>query len=109
MTDFVLRSANKSVMYAAFEAKGIYVDGELHTQGITADDGGWCLVDQGIRTYQTGINKDGEPIYTSDEYWVPLRWNSGETPPSDYPGIDIVWRSDTEFPAEYPDGVTRFA
>ena len=75
MTDYVLKSADQATMYAAFTADGIYVDGVLKTQGILADGGGWCLVDQGPRTIQTGVDDQGEPIYVTDEYWVPLRWN----------------------------------
>ena len=109
MTDFVLRSADQATMYAAFEADGIYTDGVLKTQGVTADGGGWCLVDQGPRTYVSGYTMDNEPIIVTDEYWVPLRWNSGEPTPADQPGVDVVWRSDAEDPGEYPAGVTRFA
>jgi len=114
MTDYVLRSADKATMYAAFRAEGLLsVNAEgneiLRTQGITADGGGWCLVDQGSRTYITGYTMDNEPIYATDEYWVPLRWNSGEPTPADQPGVDIVWQSDAEDPGEYPEGVTRFA
>jgi hypothetical protein len=109
MTDYVLRSADQATMYAAFEAQGIYADGVLKTQGILSDGGAWCLVDQGSRTYVKGYTMDNEPIYATDEYWVPLRWNSGEPTPADQPGVDIVWQSDAEDPGEYPEGVTRFA
>ena len=113
MTDYVLRSADQATMYAAFEAQGIYADGVLKTQGILSDGGAWCLVDQGTRTILTGNvieTPDGPtPETVTDEYWVPLRWNSGEPTPANQPGVDIVWQSDAEPSTEYPEGVTRFA
>ena len=109
MTDYVLRSADQATMYAAFTADGIYVDGVLKTQGTLPDGGGWCLVDQGPRTYVTGYTMDNEPIYATDEYWVPLRWNSGEPTPASQPGVTIAWQSDAEPSTDYPEGVTRFA
>lgn len=109
MTDYVLRSADQATMYAAFTAQGIYADGVLKTQGILSDGGAWCLVDQGLRTIQTGVDDQGEPIFVTDEYWVPLRWNSGEPTPASQPGVTIVWQSDAEPSTEYPEGVTRFA
>jgi hypothetical protein len=113
MTDYVLRSADQATMYAAFTADGIYVDGVLKTQGILSDGGAWCLVDQGLRWYPTGNTIDTPkgpmPEMASDEYWVPLRWNSGEPTPASQPGVTIAWQSDAEPSTEYPEGVTRFA
>ena len=109
MTDYVLRSANQSIMYAAFEPAGIYANGIIQTQGALPDGGGWCLVDQGTRTYVTGYSSNNEPICTTDEYWVPLRWNSGTPLTIDQSGITIAWQSNAETPTEYPEGVTRFA
>ena len=107
--DIVLRSADQATMYAAFTADGIYVDGVLKTQGILPDGGGWCLVDQGTRTYVTGYSSNNEPICTTDEYWVPLRWNSDAPFPIDQSSITIAWQSNAETPTEYPEGVSRFA
>ena len=109
MTDYVLRSTDQAGMYAAFETANICANGVLQTQGALPDGGGWCLVDQGPRTYVTSYSSNNEPTYTTDEYWVPLRWNSGTPLPIDQSGITIVWQSDAETPTEYPEGVTRFA
>lgn len=109
MTDFVLRSADQATMYAAFEAQGIYADGVLRTQGLLDDGTAWCLVDQGPRTYVSGYTPDNEPIYTTDVYWVPLRWNGNAPIPSPETGVQIVWQSDAENPGEYPAGVIIFA
>ena len=135
MTDFALKSPDQETMYAAFEAAGILVDGVVQTQGVipagnrlaptgeTDPDTGndvyvaeswgetwWALVDQGLRSYPTGeVDAEGNPIYSTDEYWVALRWNGDAPLPADEPGVEIVWRSDVEEPGPYPEGLTRFA
>ena len=107
MTDFVLRSTDQAAMYAAFTELGIMQDGVLRTQGELADGTQWALVDQGSRSIQIGTDPDGNPVYTTDEYWAPLRWNGGAPTPPVPPEITVVWRSDDDTP--YPEGVTRFA
>ena len=114
MTDYVLRAADQATMYAGFQELGLFTtDGEgnevLRTQGLLNDGTAWCLVDQGIRAIQTGVDKDGNPIFVTDQYWVPLRWNGDAPLPNDPAGVQIVWQSDAEPPTDYPEGVTRFA
>lgn len=116
MTDFVLRSTDKTAMYAAYAALGVLDDeGNLKTSGQTADGGDWAIYDQGFRTIQTGVGKkstaypDGEPVYTTDEYWSIARWNSGEPLPTVPPETTVVWRSDADPQEPYPEGVSVFA
>ena len=114
MTDFALKAPDQATMYAAFEDLGIFVDGVLQTQGsIPAGENygetWWALVDQGLRSYQTGVDSENSPIYATDEYWLVLRWNGDAPLPTDEPGVEIVWRSDVEEPGPYPEGLTRFA
>lgn len=110
MTDFVLRSTDKTAMYAAYAALGVLDDeGNLRTSGQTADGGDWCIYDQGFRTIQTGTDTNGDPVYETDEYWSIARWNSGEPLPTVPPETTVVWRSDMDPPEPYPEGVTVFA
>lgn len=110
MTDFVLRAGNKTAMYEAYAELGVLNnDGKLLTTGFTSDGGGWAIYDQGTRMYQVGVDKDGKPIYTTDEYWTVVRWNSRNPLPALPPETIIVWRSDETSSEPYPKGVSVFA
>ena len=101
-------------MYSALSTLGVVNKDEnnndvLSTQGLLPDGTAWCLSEQGFRNVQTGVDKNSEPIYTKDQYWVILRW-SGDAPIPQFPTeIEITWRSDSEPQTDYPEGIVKFA
>lgn len=110
MTDFVLKSNDKMTMYEAYAVLGVLdADGNLIQSGMTEDGGNWAIYDQGSRSYQTGTDPDGNPVYTTDEYWSPVRWNSGDPTPALPITVTVAWRSDADPQQPYPEGVAVFA
>jgi len=100
MTDFVLKSNDKMTMYEAYAVLGVLdADGNLIESGMTADGGNWAIYDQGARTVN-GV---------TDEYWSPVRWNSGDPTPALPIEVTVEWRSDADPQQPYPEGVTVFA
>lgn len=110
MTDFVLRAGNKTAMYEAYAELGVLdKDGNLLTTGKAPDGGSWAIYDQGQRSYKVGVDKDGKPIFTTDQYWSPVRWLSSSPLPALPPETIIVWRSDVDKMDTYPQGVSVFS
>lgn len=108
--DLVLKAKDKMGMYEAYAVLGVLdADGNLIQSGMTADGGNWAIYDQGARTYVKGYTMDNEPIYATDEYWSPVRWNSGDPTPALPIEVTVEWRSDADPQQPYPEGVTVFA
>lgn len=87
-------------MYEAYAVlNAVNPDGTLIETGMTPDGGNWAICDQGQRTVN-GV---------TDQYWSPIRWNSGDPTPALPITVTVVWRSDRDPPETYPEGVTVFA
>jgi hypothetical protein len=107
MTDFALRFASQ----AAFEAitRSVYEqltqselaqDQPTPRQGLSTTGTHWFVDEIGLFYEPTGETIDGPlgpiPVMQARPGWhANLRWNgSDQEPPSDIPGMEIVWRSD---------------
>lgn len=103
MTDFALRFINKATFDAIHRAIYEQTSGrtlaqgeETPTQGLSQTGTQWFVDEIGEMYLQTAGDGPGPPVMTPRDGWhVNLRWNGGDTePPSNIPGMEIVWRSD---------------
>jgi hypothetical protein len=110
MIDFYLRFPNQ----AAFKAisRGIYEemaqttlpnDKDTPRQGLSATGTHWFVDEIGTfyeptgETQPDGLGGERPVMQARSGYHALLRWNGGDAePPSNIPGMEIVWRSDAK-------------
>jgi len=98
MTDFCLKFTDQDtfnvvtrMVFNALAPSPLADDEPTPRQGLTLTGTHWFVDEIGLM-YDT---TDPESPVELEGYYANLRWNGGDTePPSDIPGMEIVWRSD---------------